>query len=455
MAQGEPSLSDSLLDPSLSRNTSFSRLNAQAPEFVPNRSPTAASPPPLPQPLYSPPLTPAPFHVPIQVVPPPPPPLVHHRHHLPVQYHHHPYYASGFSADQEQPPSDEQPPPDHATSSKSHKLSDEATSKILNQVEYYFSDLNLATTDHLMRFISKDPEGFVPISVVASFKKIKALINSHSQLATVLRNSSKLVVHEDGKKVRRQHPLTQSDMEELQSRIVVAENLPEDHCHQNLMKIFSAAGSVKTIRTCQPQTSNNNSSSASRSAKVDGMHFSNKLHAFVEYESPELAEKAVAELNEEGNWRSGLRVRLMLRRLSKPGQVRGKKGQDGEVQLEEEDASAPEQIHHANEKQSDDTSRQFDAHSHEQGEEHGNDKESGQRKARNRQGGRGRGRGRGQYHHNNRNHVGTPHNSSMGSSEQPGIGVSVAKQPPGPRMPDGTRGFAMGRGRPVTVNIAQ
>jgi len=30
------------------------------------------------------------------------------------------------------------------------------------QVEYYFSDLNLATTDHLMRFICKDPEGYVP-----------------------------------------------------------------------------------------------------------------------------------------------------------------------------------------------------------------------------------------------------------------------------------------------------
>lgn len=33
----------------------------------------------------------------------------------------------------------------------------------------------------------------VPISVIALFKKIKALISSHSQLATVLRNSSKLV----------------------------------------------------------------------------------------------------------------------------------------------------------------------------------------------------------------------------------------------------------------------
>jgi La-related protein 7 len=27
-------------------------------------------------------------------------------------------------------------------------------------VEYYFSDINLATTEHLMRFITKDPEGY-------------------------------------------------------------------------------------------------------------------------------------------------------------------------------------------------------------------------------------------------------------------------------------------------------
>lgn len=96
----------------------------------------------------------------------------------------------------------------------------------------------------------------MPISVVASFKKIKALITTHSQLATTLRNSMKLVsiflvllfhalnflhnvlslhvvssyffnglwfynvqvVSEDGKKVRRQHPLTEPDMEELQVR---------------------------------------------------------------------------------------------------------------------------------------------------------------------------------------------------------------------------------------------
>ena len=86
-----------------------------------------------------------------------------------------------------------------------------------------------------MRFINKDPERYVPIFVVASFKKIKALITTNSQLATVLHNSLKLVVSEDGKKVRHEHPLIESDMEELQSRIIVVENLPKDNCHQNLM----------------------------------------------------------------------------------------------------------------------------------------------------------------------------------------------------------------------------
>ncbi|KAK7354892.1 hypothetical protein VNO80_20463 [Phaseolus coccineus] len=444
------STAQSQSDPSLSSNGSFSRLNAQAPEFVPTRATPrtdlqqprlVVSPPPPASSMvhvYSLP------HIPIQghVVPV----QNHHhnlghQHHVPVHYrsHHHPhqYYVSSDPTVQQS-----QVDPDRISSSKS-KLSDEASQKILNQVEYYFSDLNLATTDHLMKFINKDPEGFVPISVVASFKKIKALITSNPLLATVLRNSSKLVVSEDGKKIKRQYPLTESDIEELQSRIVVAENLPEDHCHQNLMKVFSAVGSVKTIRTCPPQTSNSGASSASRLGKVDGLPLSNKLHAFVEYESVELAERAVAELNDEGNWRSGLRVRLMLRRMSKPSQGRGKKGLDVEVGCDEDYTSVPEP--HASEKQLEDASfpdTQFHEHV---GEEHGYEKETGQRKGRNR--GRGKGRGRVHCHQNNR--VGTPPSNNTIFTDQ-----VIAKQPPGPRMPDGTRGFSMGRGKPVAVNIA-
>ncbi|KAJ6741357.1 LUPUS LA PROTEIN-RELATED [Salix purpurea] len=176
------------------------------------------------------------------------------------------------------------------------------------------------------------------------------------------------------------------------------------------------------------------------------------LHAFVEYETVEIAEKAVAELNDEGNWRSGLRVRLMLKHGSKSSQARGKKGHDGQGPSEEDEVSASEQI--TNVKRTEDVSQQHDAHLHEhsQGEDHVNDKEGVQRKGRNR--GRGKGRGRGQYHnshHNNRgNHLGTSPSNNPVIGEHP----TTAKQPPGPRMPDGTRGFAMGRGKTAAVNMA-
>lgn len=426
-------------------------------------------PPPPPAMMHVYPSTPAsPFPVPIPVQGPhvPMPHHHHQQHHAHHHYHHH-HHGQNQNQHNHQKHHQEtmgqgQQDKDQGQS-KHHQqngLSEEATQKLINQVEYYFSDVNLATTDHLIRFINKDPEGYVPISVVASFKKIKALISSNSQLASVLRNSTKLVVSEDGKKVKRLNPLT--DMDELQARIIVAENLPEDHCHQNLMKIFSAVGSVKSIRTCQPQPSNNGASAASRPSKTENMLYSNKLHAFVEYESVELAEKAFAELNDEDDWRSGLRVRLLLKRGSKAAQTRGKKAvSEADLTREEEDASTSEQ--NQNEKQSEDPFGQSDVQSHDHGEEPNLDKEGGQKKGRNR--GRGKGRGRGQHQNQNQhqnqhlhqhphhqtskgNHVGAPPAANAGHGEQP------KQQPPGPRMPDGTRGFSMGRGKPVTVNTA-
>lgn len=490
-------------NPTLTRNVSSSRLNAKAPEFVP-RTPTAASstssssttttatvttradlsqprlvispPPTSPGIIHVYPSPNSPFHAPIPTHVPVSVPVQnhhphHHHHHVQLQYHHHQHQHQHQHHNQNHPR-----PFNGATGFLDHKdvsvqaqrtvhvdpdskdgLTDEATQKILNQVEYYFSDINLATTDHLMRFINKDPEGYVPISVVVSFKKIKALVNSNAQLANILRNSSKLVVSEDGKKVKRQHPLTESDMEELQSRIIVAENLPEDHCHQNLMKVFSVVGSVKTIRTCQPQSSNGGPSSASRAAKADGMLFSNKLHAFVEYESIELAEKAVMELNKEGSWRNGLRVRLLRRPVqAKPAQARGKKsGQEDEAAQKEDDTSTSEQ-------HLEDTNQQPDVQSHENiGEDQSNEKEGGQHKKgrnRGRGKGQGQGRGRGQYnnHHNNRGtHVVAQSLGNSVNTPEHGGGGGIGKQPPGPRMPDGTRGFAMGRGKPLAVSVSE
>uniref|UniRef100_A0A453K714 HTH La-type RNA-binding domain-containing protein n=1 Tax=Aegilops tauschii subsp. strangulata TaxID=200361 RepID=A0A453K714_AEGTS len=253
---------------SLQRSGSNSRLNAQAPEFVPRVA--AVVPPPQPPPAVirvfavpSPPPRAAFF-----AAPPPPPSF---EFFAPVRV------GGAFVAEEPEPEMERATPP--VAEPAVDGLTDEVVQKITKQVEYYFSDINLATTEHLMRFISKDPQGYVPISVIAGFKKIKALVHNNPMLAAALRTSSKLVVSGDGKRVKRRHPFTESDMQEFQSRIVVAENLPGDPSYQNLMKIFSAVGSVRTIRTCYPQTPNGPGPATNRSAKLD-MLFANKAACF-------------------------------------------------------------------------------------------------------------------------------------------------------------------------------
>ncbi|XP_008667401.1 la-related protein 6B-like isoform X2 [Zea mays] len=448
-----PSATDERLG-GLPRSGSTSRLNAQAPEFVPR---AAAVPPPPPQQkvvrLFAPPPHAAFF---VAAPRPPPPPFE--------------YYAAVATggggrfgppaAAAEQEAEAEQPPRDGSF--------DDPVPKIRKQVEYYFSDINLATTEHLMRFISKDPEGYVPISVVAGFKKIKALVQSNSMLASALRTSSKLVVSDDGARVKREQPFTESDLEELQARIVVAENLPDDHCYQNLMRLFSVVGSVRTIRTCYPQTPNGTGPATNRSAKLD-MLFANKLHAFVEYDTIEDAARAIVELNDERNWRSGLRVRLLSTCMGGKGK---KGGHESDGYGDEENVSTSDQPY---DKYLEETPQMSDVPGEHMTEDSAGDMGRGRVRGRGR-GGRGRGRG---YHqqNNNQHHqhyqnsshhsnssstrpVGTPPPSGhpvmieqqqQQQAAQPQPLTAANKQPPGPRMPDGSRGFSMGRGKPQTL----
>ncbi|KAF7810921.1 la-related protein 6C [Senna tora] len=185
-------------------------------------------------------------------------------------------------------------------------LTHDLQQKIVKQVEYQFSDMSLLANESFLKQMNKDPEGYVPISIIASTKKVKSLTRNIHLLTQALRSSSKLVLSADGKKVKRKIPFTDKEKEELQSRTVVVENLPEDHSHENLLKIFSVVGSVKTIRICHPQESN------SPRPKGD-LFISNKIHALVEYETPYIAEKAVEKLKDDRNWRKGMRVRLLLR----------------------------------------------------------------------------------------------------------------------------------------------
>ncbi|KAI3990122.1 hypothetical protein MKX01_020919 [Papaver californicum] len=314
----------------------------------------------------------------------------------------------------------------------SNFLTEDIRRKIIKQVEYQFSDMSLFASDTLMKHISKDPEGYVPLSVIASSKKIKSLVSNSHLLIQALRTSSKLVVSDDGKKVKRKHLFTDRDKEDLQARTVVAENLPEDYTHQNLEKIFGVVGSVKTVRICHPQESN-----VSR-PKGDVL-ISNKLHALVEYETVVQAEKAVEKLNDERNWRKGLRVRLLLRRS--PRSVMKIKVYDHFEGISEDETASPVSA--------DESSQPNNVEL--QTESNIDDNTNGSKKGWAR--GRGKNRGRSQNHSGRGLTASSPQSSCLVQCE---ASINTSKQAPrGPRMPDGTRGFTMGRGKPLTSSSAQ
>ncbi|KAK1378455.1 Translation initiation factor eIF-2B subunit delta [Heracleum sosnowskyi] len=314
--------------------------------------------------------------------------------------------------------------------SKSVALPDDLRHKIIKQVEYYFSDENLKTDTYLMNYVTKDKDGYVPISVIASFRKLKKLAPERSLIVAALKDSSQLVLSSSKKNVRRLNPLPFHEVRDPQLCTVLVENLPEDHSPENIRKIFCAAGSIKNISIRDP-----NVSRETKSCSVAEKLLCGKLHALVEYETVESAEKAVFTLNDERDWRYGMRVKLLKKQV-KQGQRKPAWREAGSEKGSEKHSSA-RAIDSAGEKENHVSSEQHnDTPDDEEDGDHTKEKNG------NRSGNRGRGRNQ-KYRSTNGLGHGFVHLNHVGETSKP---------PPGPRMPDGTRGFTMGRGRPLSVN---
>jgi len=199
-------------------------------------------------------------------------------------------------------------------------LTDEQVDKIVKQVEFYFSDANLPTDAFLIKKVKADPTGFVPIGVVCSFNRMKTLLKKHPPIETVaaiLREHSEcLVVSDDGIRVRRTEPLPDIDLEDVQARTVVAENFKDQPTIESVMAQFSAAGDVAMVRVRHPGMQ-----TQAGATKPSGLDLiatpSNAVHALIEFKTREDATKAAETLNDDKDWRNGLRVRLLVRNVHK------------------------------------------------------------------------------------------------------------------------------------------
>ncbi|KAG7174422.1 la-related protein 6-like [Homarus americanus] len=170
--------------------------------------------------------------------------------------------------------------------------------RIVAQVEFYFSDANVAKDKFLLKHIRRNKEGYVSLKLVSSFKKVKQLTKDWRVVAHSLSKcSSKIQINDLGTKIRRVEPLP--DLEEVPiTCAVLVLSLPLEKPNiQSVSELFSSCGEIAFIRVVRtgsaiPQDL--------KSLAVKHPELTDTNCAWVEFETPEAAKAATEMSNEDG-----------------------------------------------------------------------------------------------------------------------------------------------------------
>ncbi|XP_035281992.1 la-related protein 7 isoform X2 [Anguilla anguilla] len=150
---------------------------------------------------------------------------------------------------------------------------------VKKQVEFWFGDVNLHKDRFLRQLVEQSRDGYVDISVLATFNRMKKMTTDVKLIARALKNSSVVEVNLEGTKIRRQHPLGE-EPKNVDERTVYVELLPKNVTHSWIERVFGKWGTVVYISVPR--------------YKSTGQP---KGFAFIEFETEEQAQKATEMLN--------------------------------------------------------------------------------------------------------------------------------------------------------------
>ncbi|KGL83721.1 La-related protein 7, partial [Tinamus guttatus] len=150
---------------------------------------------------------------------------------------------------------------------------------IAKQVDFWFGDVNLHKDRFLREQIEKSRDGYVDISLLVSFNKMKKLTTDGKLIARAVKSSSVVELDLEGTRIRRRHPLGEQP-KDVDSRTVYVELLPKNVNHSWIERVFGKCGNVVYISIPRYKTSGDP-----------------KGFAFVEFETKEQADKAIEFLN--------------------------------------------------------------------------------------------------------------------------------------------------------------
>ena len=120
------------------------------------------------------------------------------------------------------------------------------------QVEFYFGDPHYPKDAFMLEQAGRHLQGYIPVTVVMSFKKMRRMTQYPAFIASTMRASTVVEVSDDGLALRRRAPLPK-DYEDALTRTVLLERLPAV-CAQ--FQPFSEESSFISRgwmwRTCRP-----------------------------------------------------------------------------------------------------------------------------------------------------------------------------------------------------------
>ncbi|XP_012788920.2 la-related protein 6 isoform X2 [Sorex araneus] len=140
--------------------------------------------------------------------------------------------------------------------------------KLVEQIEFYFSDENLEKDAFLLKHVRRNKLGYVSVKLLTSFKKVKHLTRDWRTTAHALKYSVILELNEDERKVRRTTPVPLFPNENLPSKMLLLYDLYlsptlwalaapqngrlQEKVMEHLLKLFGAFGVISSVRILRP-----------------------------------------------------------------------------------------------------------------------------------------------------------------------------------------------------------
>lgn len=125
--------------------------------------------------------------------------------------------------------------------------------KIIQQVEYYFSNEYLTRDAYFLRQIRRKREGYLSMKLITNFKKVRKLVKDPRITSYCLRQSTTLQVNEDGTKVRRIAAIPEDLRRFAVSRSLLVTKIPSALSSiEALMTIFYQFGDISSVRILRP-----------------------------------------------------------------------------------------------------------------------------------------------------------------------------------------------------------